>query len=299
MVDFGQQQAQEFLRLEVLLANGQILKSQGIPLKVLPIAEGIQTILWGLPVMISNSPQFNYPLENFSLKLNRTEVPLVGLSHRALPLDILFLVDVSSSLRAFEEQILKALALFSRGLSQGDRASLAFFHHQVIWQAPLGAVDPEVFLPSQLTMGGETAFFDALGEGIAQLKASPGRKNALVVFSDGLENRLDSGSEKREAFLSVVQEAQRKEITLLPVALGPRADLQALELLADLSGGQLFTLVTPEQSMIQIRRVFEALRHQYVLYFEKPEHLSGWVEPKVRLRQRGVTLHVRQRLFLP
>ncbi len=107
-------------------------------------------------------------------------------STRALPLNVICALDVSSSVTGEPLARLKtALAALIDALANRDRAALLTFSGAVHLHSPLTNDRPRLrALTAQMTAGGTTSFYDAAFAGLALREADNGR-TMLLLFSDG------------------------------------------------------------------------------------------------------------------
>lgn len=239
--------------------------------------------------------------ENFRVFEDGALQPLSDLALRQVPVDVVLMIDTSSSAAANLEDFRRAVEGFALKLRPDDRISLIKFDDQVEllqdWtqsrvqlRRSLRRVTPGVF----------TRFNDALALAAReQLKNAHGR-HAIIVLTDGIDS--GRGYTTLEAALRALLEAQatvyvvsnteierakkRAELdTLLassPSALrfnelrisDLREGLRVLDVsernlaqLAAATGGRLYKPSSFDQLDSTYGEVAEELRHQYALYF--------------------------------
>jgi VWFA-related protein len=107
------------------------------------------------------------------------------------PLSTLLIIDTSGSMN-HADKLKSAKAAATAYVNQArtsDQIGLVSFNTEVDYAQPLTTDRRKVLAAiSALTAQGDTAMFDALGEGIAILESVSGRK-AVIVMTDGLDNR--------------------------------------------------------------------------------------------------------------
>jgi Ca-activated chloride channel homolog len=229
------------------------------------------------------------------------EQPLSDLALRRVPVDVLLMVDASSSAAANLDDFRLAVEEFAARLDPADRVSLLKFDDRVelLQDWTTSRVQLRRAL-RRLSGGMYTRFNDALYLAAREQFANQRRRHAVVVLSDGIDN----GSEQttRDGALRALLEAgatvycisnteierARKQAqldTLLALPDGARSfnrieierlrlGLQALDLsernLAQLTGATGGRLYRPA-SFAGLGRVYaevaEELRHQYALYY--------------------------------
>jgi VWFA-related protein len=239
--------------------------------------------------------------DNFRVIEDGREQPLSDLALRQVPVDVVLMIDTSSSAAANLEDFRRAVEGFALKLRTDDRISLIKFddniellqdwtQSRVQLRRSLRRVTPGVF----------TRFNDALALAAReQLRQTQGR-HAIIVLTDGIDS--GRGYTTLEAALRALLEAQatvyvvsnteierakkRAELDTL-LASSPSAlrfnelrinDLREglrvldisernLEQLAAATGGRLYKPLSFEQLDSTYAEVAEELRHQYALYF--------------------------------
>ena len=111
---------------------------------------------------------------------------------------------------------------------------------------------------------GSTALFDAIYLGLHEIRKSKLRKKALLVISDGGDNR------SRYTDTEVRRVLQETDVFIYAVGvLGPHSDdgTDVLNRIAESSGGRLFYAARSELADIALKIGIE-LRNRYVLGFQ-------------------------------
>ena len=194
------------------------------------------------------------------------------------PQSIVFVIDVSSSMKGDKWQSLKAgLKNFLKKGREGSDYSLIAFNEKA--RLVVSAVTAEQLWQSfkSLEPNGETALYDALLLGLENLERVPQRHRALVLLSDG----EDSCS---HADLHLVeQQARIHRATIYPVGilLEPRLTTdqsngkKLLNELAAATGG--FVLFPEARRIPAILELIAAdLSSQYSLGYYPPDKTAGW-----------------------
>jgi Ca-activated chloride channel family protein len=127
----------------------------------------------------------------------------------------------------------------------------------------------------QMQAAGRTALLDAIYMGVNKLEQARHPRRALVVLTDGLENR------SRYSLSDVRSVLQEREVRLYVV---DRVDVQfdSLARLAEMTGGRVFRSQTPCQELAA------DLRNQYVLGYRSTNLAADgkWREIRVRLNAK-------------
>lgn len=239
---------------------------------------------------------------DFRVFENNTMQPLSDLALRQVPVDVVLMVDASSSVANNLDDFRRAAKGFAARLDEDDRISLIKFDDRIEllqdWtksrfqlQRALGRIEPGMF----------TRFNDALLlASKEQFGADTKSRRAVIVLSDGIDN--GQGTTSLEAALQALIRAQvavyivanteisraakRAELDSLlggseasvkfnqvsidRLRLGLKVLDQSEENLAQLAmatGGRLFRPLTFDALESTYAEVAEELRHQYALYF--------------------------------
>ena len=239
--------------------------------------------------------------ENFRVFEDGRQQPLSDLALRQVPVDVVLMIDTSSSAAANLEDFRRAVEGFALKLRTDDRISLIKFddtvellqdwtQSRVQLRRSLRRVTPGVF----------TRFNDALALAAREQLAHTRGRHAIIVLTDGIDS--GRGYTTLEAALRALLEAQatvyivsnteierarkRAELDSLlassPSALrfnelrinDLREGLRVLDLsernlaqLAAATGGRLYKPLSFDQLDSTYAEVAEELRHQYALYF--------------------------------
>lgn len=187
-----------------------------------------------------------------------------------LPLDVVFLVDASDSLKFKQKFQREALAAFLRGLLRSkDRASVAWFNDRTRVEQGFTS-DQEALLRAidRIPQGGATALYDAIVEASSSMGTQTGRR-AIVVLSDGRDTfsntRLDEALRRAQG-ADVVLFAINTSFPAWSVTPEYRAN-DPLEFLAEETGGEVFYPGDPEDVERTLRLLSSRLRERYVLGF--------------------------------
>jgi VWFA-related protein len=229
--------------------------------------------------------------------------PLSDLALRQVPVDVILMVDASSSVANNLEDFRRAAKGFAARLAEDDRISLIKFDDRVEllqdWtksrfqlQRALNRIEPGMY----------TRFNDALLLASKEQFGSPSLKSrrAVIVLSDGLDN--GQGATSLEAALQAMIKAQVtayivsnteisraakkaeldtllartdasvrfNDLNIKRLQLGLEAldqSEQNLDQLARATGGRLYKPLTFDALESTYAEVADELRHQYALYF--------------------------------
>lgn len=229
---------------------------------------------------------------------------IASASLEQIPIDVLFVLDVSGSVSPEKARLLRdAAEVFLDGLAPRDRAGLVTFNARPTLAQPLSQrLDLLRSALAHIKGGGSTALNDAV---YAALRCrEPGEtRGAIVVFTDGADNISWLSADE------VVEAAKRSDAivhtvaVVAPAAAGPgsrppavAATAAEVPLLYDLgaeTGGQVWNAGWRELPGA-FRAVLDDLRSRYLLaYYPTRVADPGWHSLKVKVRRSGVKVTAR------
>jgi len=139
-----------------------------------------------------------------------------------VPLDLLLLLDVSSSMAGRLPLAQEAAATLVGALRPGDRAGAILFHERVEIAHPLSEDRPAVVQAIRAARaGGATALHEAVYIGLRDFErvrraGELMRRQAMVILSDGSDNRSRIDGEE------LLDAARRSAVTLFTIVPAPR-----------------------------------------------------------------------------
>jgi VWFA-related protein len=211
------------------------------------------------------------------------------------PESIVFVIDISSSMKGDKWQHLKAgLKNFLKKGREGSDYSLIVFNEKP--RLVVSAVNAEQLWQSfkSLQPNGETALYDALLLGLETLERVPQRHRALVLLSDGEDNSSHAG------LALVQQQVLVNRATIYPVGIlldgrllpGQSDGKKLLNELAAATGG---LVLFPEAHRIPavLERIATDLNGQYSLSYYPPDKTAGWRSVQVTIATNSNRLNLR------
>jgi len=211
------------------------------------------------------------------------------------PESIVFVIDVSSSMRGEKWQNLRAgLKRFLKKGREGSDYTLIAFNEKP--RLIVTSVNAEQLWQSfnSLQPYGETALYDALILGLKTLERVPQRHRALVLLSDGEDNSSQAG------LALVEQETLAHRATIYPIGilLDPRLmprEVNGRKLLNELAAATGGIVLFPEAYRIRdvLEMISADLSGQYSLSYYPPDKTAGWRRVQVSIAQNSNRLNVR------
>jgi len=220
--------------------------------------------------------------ENFKLFEDGVEQNVTLFSDEDAPLSIGLLFDKSGSMTYKLSSSQNAAIQLLSALNKDDEAFLVEFDDRV--KESIGFTSQMDELRKALKAaqaGGQTAMLDAIDTGLSKMKSAKNSRKALVIVSDGGDNRSHYTAAQIE---SLVREAD-VEIYAMGVfepvftaALTPE-EISGPRLLSEIAtqtGGRAFAAALPGDMPSVASRIAIELRNQYVLgYYPKNKKRDG------------------------
>ena len=210
------------------------------------------------------------------------------------PASIVFLVDISSSMRVKWPNLRNGLKKFLAKARAGNDYTLIAFNEAPRLVASSVTADQLWQDFNGLKPYGETALYDAVLLGLDALERTPQRHKALVLLSDGEDNCSHVG------LAPVQQQARAHRATIYPVGiliderLSPyEADgKKLLNQLAVATGG-LVLFPAPYQISNVLELINADVNNQYSLSYYPPEKQPGWRRVEVSIARDSGRLNLR------
>ncbi|HEX8175679.1 MAG TPA: VWA domain-containing protein [Pyrinomonadaceae bacterium] len=268
--------------------------------------------------------------EDFRIFEDGREQPLTDLDLRQVPVDVVLMIDASSSVAGNLEDFRRAVEEFADRLAPEDRISLVKFDDRVEliqdWtqsrvqlRRSLRRISPGVF----------TRFYDALMLAAREQFQTGQRRHAIVVLTDGIDSRrgyaslemalgalLQSGAgvyaisnteierAKKRRELDTLLASDSSAVQFNQLRIGDlREGLKVLDMsernlerLAELTGGRIFKPESFANLDSVYREVAEDLRSQYSLYYSPQNKTRDGRFRRVRVEVRSPQLRAKTRI---
>ena len=229
----------------------------------------------------------------------------------AAPLDLVLLIDTSSSMFGRMALAQDAAIDLIRTLKPGDRAAVVLFSHTIRIAHPLTGDLPSLERAIRSAVPyGATAVYEALYVTLRDLARARGmggepRRQAVVVLSDGEDNR------SHVEFGDLLDEVKRMTATIFTILPGPFPDpdlidpsrakpnaLFEMRTLAEETGG--LAVVNTNDFTRALKRVDAETSDYYVLgyYSKNPDILKRRRSVDVRVTRAGLSVWARKEYVL-
>jgi Ca-activated chloride channel family protein len=268
--------------------------------------------------------------EDFRIFEDGREQPLTDLELRQSPVDVVLMVDASSSVAGNLEDFRRAVEEFAERLAPEDRLSLLKFDDRV--ELLQDWTQSRVQLRRSLrriTPGVFTRFYDALLLAAREQFGSGQRRHAIVVLTDGIDSQrgyasletalealLKSGAGLYAISNTEIERTRKREELDTLLASGSSsvqfnqlrigdlreslrvldASEQNLERLALLTGGRIFKPESFANLESVYREVAEDLRSQYSIYYSPQNKTRDGRFRRVRVEVRNPALRATTRM---
>ena len=173
---------------------------------------------------------------------------------------VVLLFDRSGSTRSAIGQARDAAAGFIGRLAENDQVAVVSFDEAVSVDLALTAdkTAGEAAVRA-LRPGSDTALFDAVQAGLAEARKAAARRLALVILSDGRDNR------SRATPAEAAGQARQEGVAVFTVGLGKAVDAAVLRELAESTGGRSFAAPDPAALLALYQLIGDHMKNQYHL----------------------------------
>jgi VWFA-related protein len=287
VLDFGVGQA-HLVRVEVLDGAGQWLSSPAVRTRAIRFDFEETSRIMLLPISLrsrSGKVPDDLAAQRFRVLEGGREVQVQSVFKENLPLDLVLLLDTSSSMKGAMADLQTAAQAFLGGLAEEEAVAMIQFHSQVRLLQGFSS-DKELLGRhlANLQPRGETALFDALLAGL-ELLAGRGRgKRAIILFTDGRDSAYEEVAQQAALFRRVVAEAQKLELPLFTLGLGKTIQPEMLQALAQETGGHFLGVGNSRDLPAAFETLLQELRQQIILAVVPQASTPGFHSWQVKLR---------------
>jgi len=193
------------------------------------------------------------------------------------------LFDRSGSMKTIFDRAKEAAVDFIRRLSVDDQVAVLSFDETIKVDLPLTAdkAAGEAAVRA-IPPGNNTALFDAILEGVAQIRGAATKRLALIILSDGADTRSRATPE------TAVSEVKASGVAVYSIGLGEKVNAAVLESLAAETGGRFFAASRAEDLLALYQTIGEQLQNQYRLTFRPAfGRDEAWHRLEIRFQPPG------------
>jgi VWFA-related protein len=266
---------------------------------VLPQADiRVDSALVLVPAQVTNvlgAPVTDLHKEDFRIFEDGVEQPITNFSREDAPLSIGLLFDVSGSMRNKIQKATEAAAAFFKTSNPEDEFFLIEFSDRPKLTVPFTTDPDEVYERiAHAKPFGRTSLLDAIHLAMGQMKHARNIRKALVIVSDGGDNR--SRHSQREIENAMLE----SDLQVYAMGIFDPADLakhsleeqngpKLLEALADQTGGREYPVTSLNDLPSISARIGNELRSQYLLGYTpiKSERDGKYRNINVRVNPRA------------
>lgn len=246
--------------------------------------------------------------ENFALTDNNIPQTIKTFSTQDAPLSIGIVFDLSGSMGSKFLRARKALSEFLRTCNPQDEFFVVGFNDRpaviVDYTSDVDDVEARMVM---LKPENRTALIDAVYLGVNKLKTSKYQRKALLIISDGGDNRsrYTDGELRRAVRESEVQIYSIGIYDLFAPTTEEREGPALLREISENTGGRMFPVVDLQDLADTAQKISQELRNEYVIGYTPTDRKRDgtWRKLKVRLNPPPglptLTVHNREGYYAP
>jgi Ca-activated chloride channel family protein len=246
--------------------------------------------------------------ENFYVTDNNVPQKIKTFSTQDAPLTIGIVFDLSGSMQSKFLRARKALSEFLRTCNPQDEFFVVGFNDRpAVIVDFTSAVDDVEARMVMLKPENRTALIDAVYLGVNKLKQAKYERKALLVISDGGDNRsrYTEGELRRSVRESEVQIYAIGIFDLFAPTPEEREGPELLRELSETTGGRVFPVVDLQDLSDVAQKISQELRNEYVIGYTPSDtkRNGNWRKVKVQLMPPPglphLTVHNREGYYAP
>jgi len=212
---------------------------------------------------VRNRPMNGLSKNNFQIWEDRIEQKITEFSSEDVPISVGIIFDVSGSMGSTIGTARSAAAAFFKSGTRSDEYFEVQFSDRprIVsdFTSDVGKLQQSIL---STPPKGSTALFDAVYLGLNKLKESNNPKKALLLITDGEDNRSRYSFGDVRSFIRE-QDVQLYAIGILDPATGAGRD--ALAQLTDITGGRAFFPGSAYEMSDICKKIAAELKNQYVI----------------------------------
>lgn len=202
--------------------------------------------------------------------------PAAGLAvenavNKNLPMAVVIIIDVSGSMMPALDLEKQAVKNFVDKMKPDDEAAVISFSDMVTITQPFtkdkSLLDQKV---DDLAILGNTSLFDAISAGMRLSSEQSGYRRAVVVFTDGQDNRSSSTLVDVLDSYRRLSEEENKSFTVFTIGLGMDINKPELGEIAERCGGRFLDSPTPDQLDAVYQAIISQLLSEYIVSYTSP-----------------------------
>ena len=235
---------------------------------------------------------------NFKVYEDGREQSITNFSREETPFAVALLLDVSGSMEGRVSMARSAAIRFLDGLRADDTAAVYSFHRKVEQVQEFSQSRDLSPVAYQLTAKGETALHDAIVRAANDLGGRPEKRRAIVVLSDGADNRSEASADKALAVALAVN-ATIYTVDMSDQPTGSHKSTLAAGALRDFatkSGGRFIQTPGGKALRDAFGKILEELSNQYTIGYRPSNraHDGRWRSIEVKVDRLEVKARTRR-----
>jgi hypothetical protein len=185
---------------------------------------------------------------------------LLGIGLDKDPISVVLALDSSGTMTPAADQVRETAANLLRLLDPKDAAAVIEFSSEPRFLSRFGVSRERAIRSlSAMVPFGPTALYDGLYRSLLELGGRKGRRNVVVLTDGRDQNKSGDGPGSRHNEAEVIALAQKLDISIHAIALGPLALKKELARLAKLTRGSAFQAPRPRHLRDLYRRIISRL----------------------------------------
>lgn len=297
-VDFGEDFTRQIVQARIAMSDGSAVLSDPLRTRELKVFYEETSRLILVSAIVRS--RFNRPVEllsqeDFRVFEGRQELEIATFNSEQVPLDLVLMLDTSSSLRGAMDTLKTAASAFLDKLQQVDRVALYSFANES--DHVMGFTNDRKLMRKHIDAFeayGETALFDTLLLSLDAISQRNRGRRAIVLFTDGRDSVYEEPREKARFFRDAVNQAQKNEVVVFTIGLGKRINEDALTALSEETGGRYYHADGFADLSDRFAQVLADLRNQYLLGVIPASNQPGFHELEIKVKKMGAKVYARK-----